>query len=102
MSESSVFPDLFHSFQVFTESGFEPVGDQLGIGSVLPVVSYVKEPEGDSVSVRVRKDILDCLAVFFGQLAGSEILDGGIRGGDLENRVDFREAFESLGWVLFT
>jgi hypothetical protein len=72
MSEPPVFPDLFHSFEVLTESGFESVGDQLGVGSVLPVVSSVQEPKRDSVPLGVRQDVLDGLAVLFGQLSSSE------------------------------
>ena len=91
MSESSVFPDLFHAFQVFTESGFECVGDQLGVGAVFKVVSAVQEPDRDSVALRVREDVLDGLAVFFGQLSGSEILEGQIkRGGEKGGRFGTR------------
>ena len=96
MPESSVFPDLFHSFQVFTESGFEAVSDQLGVGAVFPVVSAVQEPERDSVALRVREDVLDGLTVFFGELSCSEILDGNIEiGGDLEK--NGMEIAERLG-----
>ena len=73
MSKSSIGSSFFHSLEVLSKLGVQIVGYQLRVSAVLEVVSSVKEPEGDAVALGVGDDVLDGLAVLFGQLTGSNI-----------------------------
>ena len=73
VSESSVGSGLFHSLEILSKLGVQIVGYQLRVTAVLEVVSPVQEPEGDAVALRVRDDVLDGLAVLFGQLTSPAI-----------------------------
>jgi hypothetical protein len=49
MSETSVTSDLFHSFQVLSESGVQSIGDQLGPVTVSDISLSVQEPFGNVI-----------------------------------------------------
>jgi len=49
VTETSVLTGLLHTFQVFSESGVNHVGNQLRVGSIPDTSLSVEEPLGHSV-----------------------------------------------------
>ena len=61
MSETSVTSDLFHSFQILSESGIEGVRDQLSVVAVSDVSLSVQEPFGNVVVYKETKQLTTTL-----------------------------------------
>ena len=49
VTETSVLAGLLHSLKIFTETGVDHVGNELGVGAVLEASLSVEEPLGDAV-----------------------------------------------------
>ena len=49
VTETSVVANLLHALQIFSESGIDHVGVELGVGSVLNAPLSVQEPFWNSV-----------------------------------------------------
>ena len=49
VTETSVLAGLLHALKIFSETGVNHVGNQLGVGAVLKASLSVEEPLGDAV-----------------------------------------------------
>lgn len=63
VSATLVTSDFEHSFDVFSELGFEDIGGDLKVLSFLVISISVQEPSGDSVSFWVSDDVGDSVAL---------------------------------------
>jgi len=73
VSETSVAPDLEESLDVFSELGFEDVGGDLQVLSLLVVSLSVEEPSGDTVALGIGNKVSDGIALSLGELSCSEL-----------------------------
>jgi len=73
VSETSVAPDLEESLDVFSEFGFEDVGGDLQVLSLLVVSLSVEEPSGDTVALGIGNKVSDGIALSLGELSCSEL-----------------------------
>ena len=71
--ETSVAPDLEESLDVFSELGFEDVGGDLQVLSLLVVSLSVEEPSGDTVALGIGNKVSDGIALSLGELSCSEL-----------------------------
>ena len=49
VTETSVLAGLLHALKIFSETGVNHVGNELGVGTVLEASLSVEEPLGDAV-----------------------------------------------------
>ena len=49
VTETSVLASLLHSLKIFTETGVNHIGNELGVGAILEASLSVEEPLGDTV-----------------------------------------------------
>ena len=71
VAETSVFADLFHALQVFSESGVDHVGDQLAPGAISDASLSVQEPLRNAVLNWLGKDVTNSVHFVFSKLASS-------------------------------
>ena len=101
VSETTVLSNLLHSFDVFSDLGFEQVRGSMEVAAVTVIVTTVDEPFRNAESNRVSDDLLDLLPGLFADFAstgvevdlgdladqvgqsGTDTTDGGQRVGDL-------------------
>ena len=72
VSATLVTSDFEHSFDVFSELGFEDVGGDLEILSFLVISISVQEPLGNSVTFWISDDVGDGIALLFAEDSGSD------------------------------
>ena len=64
VSKTSMTPDLFHPFHVFSHLSVIVVADHLQSSSILEISLSVQEPSRHSIAKRVLNDVLKGLALF--------------------------------------
>ena len=92
VTETSVLAGLLHALKIFSESGINHVGDQLGVGTVLDASLSVEEPLGHAVLDGLGHNVRNLINICLGELA-SALLEVDL--GDLEDE-DGEAATESL------
>lgn len=73
MSETSMKSDLLDSLDVFSESGVEVGRGDLAEFTVLEVKSLVKEPLGESITLRLAHNLGDALDLLVGHFTGADV-----------------------------
>ena len=84
MTETSMVADFLHTLKIFTESGVDHVGVDLGPGAVLDASLSVQEPLGDTVIGGLGEDVADLVDLLFGEVAGTSV---GVDLGDLASKM---------------
>ena len=73
VTETSMFADLLHALEIFSESSINNVRVNLAVGSVLNAPLSVQEPLGDSVLGGLGEDVSDLVDLLLGEVAGSAV-----------------------------
>ena len=99
VSETPVTSDLEKSLDIFSEFGFEDVGGNLQILSLLVIPLSVEEPPGNTVSLGIGNQTGNSIALCLSELTGSEF---GVQSEDLadeeaETSSDSLDLVESEG-----
>ena len=71
VTETSVLAGLLHSLKIFTETGVNHVGNELGVGAVLKASLSVEEPLGDTVLDGSHHDVGNLFNICFPELTGA-------------------------------
>ena len=74
VTQTSVFANLLHALQVFSETSVNHVGDQLGPSAILDAPLPVEEPLRNVVLIRLGKNVTKSVHFFFREFSGSAAL----------------------------
>ena len=71
VTETSVLTGLLHTLKIFSKSGIDHVGDELGVGTVLKAPLSVEEPHGDTVLLWLGDNIGNLFNISLSELTGA-------------------------------
>ena len=102
VTETSMVTDLLHALKIFSQSGSDDVGVDLGVGTVLDATLSVEEPLGDSVLGGLGEDVGNLVDLIGLEVTGASVdIDlGDLAGESGETSADTGDDAESEGDLL--
>ena len=102
VTETSMVTDLLHALKIFSQSGGDDVGVDLGVGTVLDATLSVEEPLGDSVLGGLGEDVGNLVDLIGLEVTGASVdIDlGDLAGESGETSADTGDDAEGEGDLL--